>query len=41
MIVNEQLAGKLHKPVIKKFDRRKSFARFKRNTWEPGLTKMG
>ena len=30
---NEQLAEKLHKPVIKKFQRRKVYARFKDNIW--------
>ena len=29
--VNEQLADELHKPVIKKFKRRKAYARLKDN----------
>ena len=31
--VNEQLAEELHKPVTKKFKRRKVYARFKNNIW--------
>ena len=31
--VNEELAQQLHKPVIKKFKRRKMYARFKDNIW--------
>ena len=31
--VHEQLAKELHKPVIKKFKRRKVYARFKENIW--------
>ena len=31
--VNEHLAEELHKPVIKKFKRRKVYARFKGNIW--------
>ena len=31
MSVNEQLAEELHKPVIKNFNRRKVYARFKDN----------
>ena len=31
--VIEQLAEELHKPVIKKFKRRKVYARFKDNIW--------
>ena len=30
-IVNEKLAEKLHKPIIKKFKRRKVYARFNPN----------
>ena len=33
IIVNEQLAEELHKPVIKKFKRSKVSARFKDNIW--------
>ena len=35
--VNEQLAEKLHKLVIKKFKRRKVYARFKDNVWAVDL----
>ena len=39
--VNEQLAQELHKPVIKKFKRRKVYARFKDNIWEAHFAEMG
>ena len=39
--VNEQLAEDLHEPVIKKFKRRKVYARFKGNFWAADLAKMG
>ena len=35
--VNEQLAEKLQKPVIKKLKRRKVYARFKDNIWTADL----
>ena len=35
--VNEQLAKEVHKPVIKKFKRRKVYARFKDNIWAVDL----
>ena len=38
--INEQLAEELHKPVIKKFKRRKVYARFKDNTWAADLAEM-
>ena len=38
--VNEQLAEELHKPVIKKFKRRKVYARFKDNIWVADLAEM-
>ena len=38
--VNEQLAEKLNKPVIKKLERRKVYARFKDNIWPADLAKM-
>ena len=41
MSVNEQLAEELHKPVIKKFKRRKVYSRFKENIWVADLAKMG
>ena len=37
MSVNEQLAEKLQKPVIKKLKRRKDYARFKDNIWTADL----
>ena len=39
--VNEVLAQKLHKPMIKKFKRRKVYARFKDNIWAANLVEMG
>ena len=39
--VNEQLAEELHKPVIKKFKKRKVCARFKDNVWAADLAEMG
>ena len=33
VIVNEILAEEIHKPAIKKFKRRKAYARFKYNMW--------
>ena len=39
--VNEELAQELHKPVIKKFKRRKVSARFKDNIWVADLALMG
>ena len=39
--VNEQLAKVLHKCVIKKFTRRKVYARFKDNAWAADLAEMG
>ena len=40
--VNEQLSEELHKLVIKKFKRRRVYARFKRYIcWAADLAKMG
>ena len=39
--VNEELAEELHKPVIKKFKRRKVYSRFKDNIWAADLAEMG
>ena len=39
-IVNEQLAEELHKPVTKKFKRRKAYARYKDNIWAADLAEM-
>ena len=41
MKVNEKLAEKLHKPVIKNFKRRKVYTRFKDNIWAADLAEMG
>ena len=38
--INEQLAKKLHKPVIKIFQRRKVYSRFKDNIWVADLVEM-
>ena len=38
--VNEQLPEELHKPVIKRFQRRKAYARFKDNIWAADLAVM-
>ena len=38
--VKEQLAEELHKPVIKKFKRRKVFAKFNENIWAANLAEM-
>ena len=38
--VNEELAQELHKPVIKKFKRRKVYTRFKDNIWAADLVDM-
>ena len=40
MSVNEQLAEELHKPVIKRFKRRKVYASFKVNIWAADLAEM-
>ena len=39
--LNEELAEELHKPVIKKFRRRKVHAKFKDNIWAEYLAEMG
>ena len=38
--VNEELAKELHKPVIKKFKRRKIYGNFRGNIWEVDFAKM-
>ena len=40
MSVNEKLAKEFHKPVFKKFKRRKIYARFKGNIWAADLDEM-
>ena len=37
---NEQLAGKLHKPIIRKFERRRVDSLFKDNNWGADLEDM-
>ena len=39
--INEQLAKKLHKPVITKFKKRNVYAGFKDNIWAADLAEMG
>ena len=39
-LVEEQLVEELHKPVIKKFKKRKVYARFKDNIWAADLAEM-
>ena len=41
MSVNEQLTEELNKLVIKKFKRRKVYARLKDNIWAVDLAEMG
>ena len=38
--VNEQLTEELHKPVIKKFKKRKAYARFKDSIWAVDFAEM-
>ena len=38
--VNEQLADKFHKPVVKNFLKRRVYARFKDNIWAADLAEM-
>ena len=40
MSITEQLAEELHKPVIKKFKRKKVYARFKDNIWAADLAEI-
>ena len=40
MSLTEQLVEELHKPVIKKFKRRKIYARLKNNIWAVDLAEM-
>ena len=37
---NEQLADELHKPIIRKFKKRKVFSAFKDNIWAANLADM-
>ena len=40
MSQNEQLAGQLHKPIIRKFEKRKAHSAFKDNIWGADLADM-
>ena len=40
IIVNEQLAQELYKPVIKRFKRKKVNTKFKDNIWAADLAEM-
>ena len=40
MLQNEQLANELHKPIIRKFKRRKMYSLFKDNIWGADLSDM-
>ena len=37
---NEQLANELHKPIIRKFEKRKVYSTFKDNIWGADLADM-
>ena len=37
---NEQLAEELHKPIIRKFKKRKVYSAFKDNIWQADLADM-
>ena len=37
---NQQLANELHKPIIRKFEKRKVYSSFKENTWDVNLADM-
>ena len=39
--VREELAQELHKPVIKKFKKRKIYAKFKDNIWPTDFDELG
>ena len=40
MLQNEQLANELHKPIIRKFKKRKMYSLFKDNIWGADLSDM-
>ena len=40
LMINYQLANKLHKPIITEFKRRKAYSPFKNNIWGVDLTDM-
>ena len=40
MLQNEQLAEELHKPIVRKFKKRKVYSAFKDNIWSANLGDM-
>ena len=40
ILQNEQLAEELHKPIIRKFKKRKVYSAFKDNIWDADLADM-
>ena len=40
MMINKQLAEKLHKPIIGKFEKQKEYSSFKDNSWGTDLADM-
>ena len=40
MMINKQLAEKLHKPIIGKFEKQKEYSSFKDNIWGTDLVDM-
>ena len=40
MMINKQLAEKLHKPIIGKFEKQKEYSSFKGNIWATDLADM-
>ena len=40
IMLNQQLAEELHKPNIRKFEKRKVYSSYKDNTWSVGLADM-
>ena len=37
---NQQLAGELHKPIIRKLEKRKVYSSFKENVWGVNIADM-
>ena len=37
---NQQLANELHKPIIRKFKKRREYSSFKNNIWDVDLADM-
>ena len=40
IILNQQSAEKLHKPIVKKFEKRKVYSSFKDNIWGVDLDQL-